>query len=148
MEVERTLNSRPLTYLSADDLDEPLTPAHLLTGRRLHGSDTHVSSELDLDFVASSTHSDVTSRMKHLQLILQHFRKRWKNEYLVYLREAHRFSTNKDKGYGKIALDIVLVHDDNHPRTFWRLGRVEQLIQGSDDHVREAVIRVSSTALR
>eukprot|EP00731_Ephydatia_muelleri_P019338 Em0012g163a len=97
VEVERTLNSRPLTYLSADDLDEPLTPAHLLTGRRLHGSDTHVSSELDLDFVASSTHSDVTSRMKHLQLILQHFRKRWKNEYLVHLREAHRFSTNKTK---------------------------------------------------
>ena len=39
---------------------------------------------------------------------------------------------------------MVLVHDDNHPRTFWRLGRVEQLIQGSDGHVRGAVVRVSS----
>eukprot|EP00731_Ephydatia_muelleri_P005954 Em0003g202a len=146
VEVEGTLNSRPLTYLSADDFDEPLTPARLLTGRRLHGlPDTHVSSELDLDFVTSSTHSAVTSRMKHLQLILQHFWKRWKTEYLIDLRETHRFSTNKDKGYGKIALgDIVLVHDDNHPRTFWRLGRVEQLIQGSDGHVRGAVVRVSS----
>ena len=117
VEVEGSLNSRPLTYLSADDFNEPLTPAHLLTGRRLHGlPDTHVSSELDLDFVMSSTHSAVTSRMKHIQLILQHLWKRWKTEYLIDLREAHRFSTNKDKGYGRIALgDIVLVHDDNHP---------------------------------
>ena len=33
-EVEVTLNSRPLTYLTADDLEEPLTPMHLITGRR------------------------------------------------------------------------------------------------------------------
>ena len=31
IEVEATLNSRPLSYVSPDDLDEPLTPAHLLT---------------------------------------------------------------------------------------------------------------------
>ena len=41
VEVEGMLNSRPLTYLSSDDFDEPLTPAHLLTGRRLHGLPIH-----------------------------------------------------------------------------------------------------------
>ena len=29
------LNSRPLSYVSSEDLEEPLTPSHLLTGRRL-----------------------------------------------------------------------------------------------------------------
>ena len=32
-EVEMVINSRPLTYISGDDLDEPLTPSHFLTGR-------------------------------------------------------------------------------------------------------------------
>ena len=35
MEVELILNSRPLTYMSARDLDEPITPSHLILGRRL-----------------------------------------------------------------------------------------------------------------
>ena len=33
VEVEGTLNSRPLTYLPSDDLEEPLTWSHLLHGR-------------------------------------------------------------------------------------------------------------------
>ena len=29
-EVEMVLNSRPLTYVSADDFEEPLTPSYLV----------------------------------------------------------------------------------------------------------------------
>ena len=35
LEVEAILNSRPLSYTTSDDTEEPLTPAHLLLGRRL-----------------------------------------------------------------------------------------------------------------
>lgn len=35
IEVEAVVNSRPLTYVSTDDFEQPLTPAHLLTGHRL-----------------------------------------------------------------------------------------------------------------
>jgi len=35
VEVESIINSRPLTYLSPCDLDEALTPSHLITGRRV-----------------------------------------------------------------------------------------------------------------
>ena len=34
-EVEGILNSRPLTYVQSDDIEEVLTPSHLLTGRKL-----------------------------------------------------------------------------------------------------------------
>lgn len=32
-EVECILNSRPLTYLYPDDLEEPLTPSHLISSK-------------------------------------------------------------------------------------------------------------------
>ena len=34
-EVEMILNCRPLSYISTEDIEEPLTPSHLMTGRRL-----------------------------------------------------------------------------------------------------------------
>ena len=42
IEIEMVLNSRPLTYISADDLDEPITPSHLLVGRRLMSYPDHL----------------------------------------------------------------------------------------------------------
>lgn len=35
VEVEAILNSRPFSYVSPDDTEEPLTPSHLLIGRRV-----------------------------------------------------------------------------------------------------------------
>ena len=34
-EIECVLNSRPLTYVSTEDLEEPLTPSHLICERRI-----------------------------------------------------------------------------------------------------------------
>ena len=34
-EVEMILNSRPLSYISSDDTEEPLTLSHLMMGRRV-----------------------------------------------------------------------------------------------------------------
>jgi hypothetical protein len=34
-EVEMILSSRPLSYIFTEDVEEPLTPSHLLIGRRL-----------------------------------------------------------------------------------------------------------------
>ena len=33
-EVKGILNSRPLTYVQSDNIEEVLTPSHLLTGRK------------------------------------------------------------------------------------------------------------------
>ena len=34
-EVEMVINSRPISYVSSEDFDEPLTPSHLLMGYRV-----------------------------------------------------------------------------------------------------------------
>ncbi len=43
-EVEMVINSRPLSYISADDLDEPLTPSHLIVGRHMMSLPDHIST--------------------------------------------------------------------------------------------------------
>jgi hypothetical protein len=41
--------------------------------------------------------------------------------------------------------DIVLVHDENHPRSFWRIGRIKELVNSTaDGKSRGAVVRVMS----
>ena len=35
VEIEAIINSPPLSYVSFDDREEPLTPSHLLVGRRI-----------------------------------------------------------------------------------------------------------------
>ena len=38
--------------------------------------------------------------------------------------------------------DIVVVHDQDHPRGFWKLAKVEKLLTGKDNHVRGARLRL------
>ena len=40
--------------------------------------------------------------------------------------------------------DVVLLYDKGTKRAFWKLAVVNELIQGSDDKVRAALIRVGS----
>ena len=90
-EVEATLNSRPLTYVSLEDLDEPLIPSHLLVGHRLKNLPDHSICHEDPVYVPQSSAPVLSKRMKHLSQVLDHFWKRWRREYLAELRDAHRF---------------------------------------------------------
>ena len=86
--MEATFNSRPLTYLAADDIQEPLTPAHLLTGHRLFGlPGSQMLATQDVDFMNSSDHSSITRWMEHTQSLLGRFWRRWRNEYLSDLMD-------------------------------------------------------------
>ena len=64
------------------------------------------------------------------------FWKRSRDEYLG-LMGMHRFSIATGGRGCHIALgDIVLVHDEAYPRTYWRLGK--RLIKGRDEQIRAA----------
>ena len=141
-EIEAVLNSRPLTYVSMDDLEEPLTPSHLLLGYRILSlPDPPLSDEPSYDESAS----DLTRRMRHLLRTSEHFWKRWRKEYLLELREFHR-SSRISKGLRDVVEDgqIVTVYDEGQPRGLWRVGRIEQVIEGADGRVRSARVRVQT----
>ena len=49
VEIEAVINPRPLSYITADDIEEPLTPSHLLVGRRILNLPDHLEHLNDLD---------------------------------------------------------------------------------------------------
>ena len=136
VEVEAILNTRPLTYLDPDDSDEPLTPSHLLTGRRVMSL-----PDVRIDDYEVVSHTNLTKRMKHLSKTLESFWRKWRTEYLLGLRDAHHYLQSSRGVTRHISVgDIVIVHEDNQPRGFWRLARIKSLIHGNDERVRAAFI--------
>ena len=136
-EIEMILNSRPLSFVSSEDLDEPLTPSHLLTGRRLPDPPPDVDSDY------GRTSVELSLRARNLNTLLDHYWQRWKREYLLELREQHRTSRKNVVGDGKV-LAVGVIYDQGLPRGFWKLGCVEELITGSDGQCRGAFVRVKS----
>ena len=87
-----------------------------------------------------------TKRLAYLQNLLSNYWKRFEKDYLCELRE-HQLN-NKRKYNMNQALklnDMVLIKDNELlPRNQWRKGVVHQLVVGSDNQVRGAVLRVMS----
>ena len=76
--------------------------------------------------------------MKHVNKFWQV----WKNDYLLSLRERYqrrlkvqRMQTSTSPKIGH----VVLIKDDL-PRGCWKIGRIKELIQSSDNHIRSAKI--------
>lgn len=112
-EVEMILNSHPLTVVSAEDLEEPLTPSHLVVGRRIMSNITPCP---DIDDFSPVTSDTLTRRARYLATTIEHFWQRWRKEYLVGLREMH--SHYKNSHAPRVAVgDVVVIHSENEPRS-------------------------------
>ena len=142
VEVEAVLNDRPLTYLpSATGDPEPLTPSHLLCGRRivpLPHPDAEDEEMTDPDYLSAD---QLRSKMDRQGLLLRHFQSRWKKEYLTSLREVHR-TTGIAEQTIKIG-EVVQIHDDS-PRNQWKLAVIEDLKKGDDGYVRSVTVRTAN----
>lgn len=140
VEVERVLNSRPLTVVSAEDTEEPLTPSHLIVGRRLRDAPDPQCPEpeefeVDCDIV--------TKRARYLSRTIDQFWQRWRKEYLVGLREMHSQYRKKSHAPRISVGDVVVIHSDDQPRAKWKLGVVVELLVGTDGENRAAVLRLA-----
>ena len=135
IEIESVINCRPLCYLYSDEVDEGLTPSHLMMGRRLLSS--RKTSPTD---IYEETKNSLNNRVKYLNSLISHYEKRWKKEYLTELWEYQKNNRLPAKRI-KIG-DIVLIEEEGLPRSRWRMGKVYELITSKDGHVRGCKLRV------
>lgn len=136
IEVESIVNSRPLTYVYDELESEPLTPSHLLYGRRL----AVLPDKRDPEHVDRNV--NFSKRYRYLVSKISHFWNRWHQEYLVDLREQHKIVEGRTSSI-KIG-DMALLKEDNVKRQLWKMGMVERLIVGKDNQVRGAKVRTIS----
>ena len=143
VEVEAILNSWPLTYVYPDDVDEPLTPSHLIMGRQLLSiPDGKLAGQPE----NVNESGALTRRERYLSTLLNPFWKRWRKEYLLELREYHNLSVRRNRVAAIRVGDVVTVPDDAEvlPRSQWRLGKIMKLVEGRDRVIRGAEVRVNS----
>ena len=119
IEIEATINSRPITYEYDEIGYEVLTPAHLIYGRRLT-SLPELTPEEDV------TDTKFLARLRYLSSKKEHFWTRWRREYLADLREYHRLNYAEPDRVAKVG-DVVLIHQENTSRSSWSVGVIERL---------------------
>jgi hypothetical protein len=140
VEVERVINSRPITYIYDDReaISYALTPSHLINGRSI----STIPSSQHYDVI--STNQTLTRRSRHHRRLLQQFLQRWKRDYLSSLRENHKVKSRHDKKPDIFVGDIVILKNDSTSRNFWKLAKIEELLPGRDGTIRSAVVKVAT----
>ena len=138
VEIEATLNNRPLTYVYDDEqgVSFPLTPASLIYGRRIATTPNESQYEI------VSANKSLTRRAKYQSRVLKNFTDRWRKEYLLSIRESSRVQNNKSNVIS--VGDIVILKNENTSRMYWKLARVGNLLQSKDKIVRSAEVKVLS----
>ena len=130
LEIERSVNSRPLTRLSDDPGDAPpLTPFHLM-GKL---PDDNVAEEIQLDA------EQMTRRLKYVTKLATDCRKRWEKEYLTSL--VQRSKRAYSRGRSPVVGDQVLVVLEHKARMFWPIGVITRVFPGKDGVVRAVETR-------
>ena len=120
-------------------------PSHLLTGHWVlclpdgTGATTDITDE---DFVQSA--EDLNARAQRLTRALEDYWIRWREEYLLQLRERYHTADNTGIPRAPILGEVVLVHNENHPHTLWKLGRVTSVIADDGGQIQGAVLEVTT----
>lgn len=140
VEVEATLNNRPLTYVFSDSegLSYVLTPADLVYGRRL------VTSPSGRHFEVISTAKTLTKKCKYQFRLLSNFVKCWQRDYLLSLQERGARGSKLSKVKEIKTGDIVILREDGTTRCLWKFAKVVKLFKGRDEAIRSAKVQVLS----
>ena len=134
VQIEGTINTRPLTAVSDDQRDPlPITPAHLAIGRPLNNI-----PDVTVEDFSKESSSKIIERYLYLQRVFNCYWKRWEKEYL--LRLTVRSKWRKEVIPIQVG-DIVLVSEDNVSRMKWPLARVEEVHPGKDSLIRTVTVR-------
>ncbi|XP_074035219.1 uncharacterized protein [Leptinotarsa decemlineata] len=137
VEIEYTVNSHPLTYVSSDHQDvEALTPNHFLIGK---------SNEVNPLGISADTNSHLRKQWRVAQRYADLFWKRWIREYVPSLIKRSKWQFNSsDVAEG----DIVIIADDSFPRNSWPRGKVTRIFPGPDGRVRVVEVTTATGVYR
>ena len=129
VEVEKILNSRPITRVSSDPCDlEALTPNHVLLLRQ-----NPCSAPCELE-----DSDKFQARWKHVHILANEFWARWVKEYLPLLQERQKWL--KQRRNFKVG-DLVIMKDANLPRGQWLKALVQETFPDSDGVVRQVLVK-------
>ncbi|CAB4000781.1 PREDICTED: uncharacterized protein LOC100197852 [Paramuricea clavata] len=139
-EIEMAINNRPLAYVSDDDLDDALTPHHLIHGRNAF------KQAKAIDFVPTMDLEKCKRRLLHVRKVLRDCWARFRCSYLNELRQMNIYRKTKGENTRRISVgDVVLIKDNEiSVRTQWRMGKVLELVKGRDGQIRGAKLKVLS----
>lgn len=137
IEIEHSINSRPLTHVSLDPRDqEALTPNHFLIGKS-YGE------------VRFERHNSPNLCTRKQWLLAQNFVdavwRRWLREYLPTLTPRGKWLANDQPLQTG---DLVLILDKNLDRNCWKKGEVVCVYLASDGQVRIADVKTANGILK
>lgn len=132
IEVERIINSRPLTQIPLDGPEEEaLTPMHFLLGsacgRKVLGTPTDDNSALKFYWQKSQQYA-------------QRFWRKWLITYLPTLNKRGKWY---DETQNLKVGDVVIVLNEADKKRNWPKGIIIAVKQSSDGHVRSATVRTT-----
>ena len=135
LDIETTLNARPLSYVE-DDVQMPLlTPATMLFGQ------PNLVPEEDPEQIEQS---DLRKRARYLQRCKGVLWSRWSSEYLKALRERHNLN-HKTREMKLTVGEVVLIKGEERNRGRWKIGVIDKLIPGRDGVVRTVCLRAGKS---
>ena len=134
--AESLLNSRPLTYQTADPRDDvPLTPNHFLHGQ--------LGGQFAPETVDTTAYN-LRRRWRKVQELISRVWTRWIREYLPMMNTRPKWTVvveNMKEG------DVVLALQPNLPRGHWPLGRIVETYPGKDGHTRVAKVQCGAKTI-
>jgi len=129
IEIEASLNSRPLIQMESTDSDSPaLTPGHFLIGRPLLAPPTPIQ-----------TREKITAlrRWQLMQRLSQDFWDAWKTSYLHSIQQRHVWNGSSHKFKEG---DIVFLKEDIFSYRQWPLAKILKICPGDDGVTRVAKV--------
>ena len=137
LDIEMVLNNRPLSYVEEDVQRPILTPNSLMFGQ---------PGVVPEEEIADIDDTNLRKRARHVEKCKNALWVRWSSEHLRGLRERHNLK-HKTKEHVLKQGDVVVIRGDDRNRNKWKLGVVDEMINGKDDVVRAVRLRAGKSFL-
>ena len=135
-DIQLAINSRPLTYRCAQDASLEIISPNVFIRPYANSNLIFRDVEQSLCGKPSPSRVEILDSIQIRDELFNDFRKVWYDTYLLGMRQLYK-DLHEVKFENKIRIDeVVLIKDTKKKRQHWLLGRVVELLPGSDGKVR------------